>query len=124
MPAANKKILIIEDDAFSLKLYSSYLEKEGYKVIATPRAEEVVRLAETERPDLFIVDIMLQGEDGFEVIKGIRKTKGFEKKPIVVLSNLGQELDIKEAMKNGANKYFVKSNVRFQEVMDEVGKLI
>ncbi|HLD28478.1 MAG TPA: response regulator [Patescibacteria group bacterium] len=119
-----KKIMIIEDDSFSLKLYASYLEKEGFAVIATPQADEVLRLAKQAKPNLFIVDLMLQGGDGFILVDKIRHTAGFKNTPIIVLSNLGQDSDITRAKKLGANKYFIKSNVRFQEVVDTVRELV
>ena len=118
------KILIIEDDQFSLKLYTHLLSEAGYEIIATPNANEVIRLAKIDKPNLFIIDLMLQDGDGFSLIKEIRSTVGLKKTPIIVLSNLGQESDIDEATKKGANKYFVKSNIRFQEVIETVNKLI
>ena len=120
----NKKVLIVEDDQFSLKLYTHLLSEAGYKIVATPNANEVIRLAKKDKPSLFIIDLMLQDGNGFSLIKEIRSTVGFKKTPIIVLSNLGQESDIDEAIKKGANKYFVKSNVRFQEVVETVKKMI
>lgn len=124
MTKKNKKILIVEDDQFTLKLYAHLLEEEGFAVIKTPTSKEVMRLALSDKPDLFIIDLMLVEGDGFKVIKELRKTNQFKKTPIIVLSNLGQETDINEAVANGANKYFVKSNTRFQEVVETVKKLI
>jgi DNA-binding response OmpR family regulator len=122
--AEKKKIFIVEDDSFSIKIYSSYLEKGGFEVIATPQASEVIRLAKKTKPNLFIIDLMLQDGDGFEVIESLRKTAGFKKTPIIALSNLGQDDDINRATKKGANKYFIKSNVRFQEVIETIKKMI
>ncbi len=119
-----KKILIIEDNKFSLKLYTHLLSEEGYEIAATPNAKEVMRLAKEHKPNLFIVDLMLQDGNGFSLLKEIRSTDGFKKTPIIVLSNLGQESDIKEATKNGADKYFIKSNIRFQEVIETIKKMI
>jgi DNA-binding response OmpR family regulator len=121
--SATKKILILEDDKFCLKIYSNLLTEEGYEVISTPRADEVARLA-TEKPNLFIVDLMLEGGNGFDVITEIRGLPGFKETPIMVLSNLGQDSDIEEAKKRGASEYLVKSNTRFQQVADVVKKLI
>ncbi|MFH1292018.1 MAG: response regulator [bacterium] len=124
MTDKKKKILIVEDDQFSLKLYSHLLTEEGFETIVTPLASDALRLAKENKPDLFLVDIMLQDGNGFAIIKEIRNTAGFKKTPIIVLSNLGQEADIVEAIKRGADKYFVKSNTRFQELTDMVKKMI
>lgn len=121
---AQKKILIIEDDKFTIKLYTRLLSDAGYEVISTPVADEVINLAKREKPNLLIVDLMLTDGNGFEVIKQVRKETDLKKIPIITLSNLGQETDIAEAIKKGSNKYFVKSNTRFEEVIEAVKELI
>jgi len=119
-----KKILIVEDEPFTIKLYTRLLTSEGFEVTATPETKEAARLAKTIKPNLVIVDMMLQDGDGFDVIKDIRKIPEFKKTPILVLSNLGQEIDINEAKKVGANQYLVKSNVKFEEVIETVKKML
>ncbi|HBU07355.1 MAG TPA: response regulator [Candidatus Magasanikbacteria bacterium] len=119
-----KKILIVEDDQFTIKLYTRLLTDVGYQIISTPAASEALSLAKLEKPDLIIVDLMLLDGNGFDVIKQVRKDKTLGKVPIITLSNLGQETDINEAIKKGSNKYFVKSNTRFEEVVEAVKKLI
>jgi len=119
-----KKILIVEDEPFTIKLYTRLLTAEGFEVTATPETKEAARLAKANKPNLIIVDMMLQDGDGFDVIKDIRKMPEFKKTPILVLSNLGQEIDINEAKKVGADKYLVKSNVKFEEVIETVKKML
>ncbi|KKQ27389.1 MAG: Response regulator receiver protein [Candidatus Magasanikbacteria bacterium GW2011_GWC2_37_14] len=119
-----KKILIVEDDSFTIKLYTRLLSDEGFEVISTPAANEACGLAKREKPNLIIMDLMLTDGNGFEVIKQIRKETSLKKIPIITLSNLGQETDIDEALKKGSNKYFVKSNTRFEEVVKAVKELI
>lgn len=119
-----KKILIVEDDQFTVKLYSNLLSDAGYETVSTPIASEALELARREKPDLLILDLMLTDGNGFEVIKQIREDSGLKKVPIITLSNLGQETDINEAIKKGSNRYFVKSNARFEEVIEAVKKLI
>lgn len=124
MAAGSKTILIVEDDLFTLKLYAYHFREEGYTVAETPDATEALEMAKVHNPALFIVDIMLQDGNGFDIIRKIRKQKKWAKTPIFVLSNLGQEPDIHEAQAAGANKYFVKSNIRMQEVVEEVNKVL
>jgi DNA-binding response OmpR family regulator len=124
MAEPKKKILILEDDQFALNLYSALLTDDGFNVVATPRAQEAVLRAESPRANLIIVDLMLQDGDGFSAISALRATPGLEKTPIVVLTNLGQEADMEEARKRGANEYLVKSQLRFQEVVDRIKALL
>lgn len=119
-----KKILIVEDDQFTIKLYTRLLTDNGYETISTPAASEALGLARREKPNLIIMDLMLVDGNGFEVIKQIRKDKNLSTVPIITLSNLGQETDINEAIKKGSNKYFVKSNTRFEEIVEAVKELI
>lgn len=119
-----KKLLIVEDDSFTLKLYAARFSEEGYTVTQTPRAKDVSHIIESEHPDLVILDMMLQDGNGFGVLEVIRSNKPTKNTPVIILSNLGQDSDITEAKKRGATKYFVKSNTRMQEVVDAVNKLL
>ena len=119
-----KKILIVEDDEFTIKLYTRLLTDAGYEIVNTTNASEALAMAKREMPNLVIMDLMLMDGNGFEVIKSIRKEKNLMKIPIITLSNLGQETDINEAIKKGSNKYFVKSNTRFEEVVEAIKNLI
>jgi CheY-like chemotaxis protein len=122
--STKKKILIVEDGDFSVKLYTHLLEDEGYEVVSTPRADQAAKLTEEHSPALIIMDLMLQHGNGFAAIADIRKNPKFNKIPIVVLSNLSQEADVKEALAKGANKYMVKSNVRFQKVVETINEMV
>lgn len=118
-----KKILIIEDDSFTIKLYTRLLNDAGFDVVSTPTAKDFIPLAKREKPALIIADLMLADGNGFDVIKNIRAAAQLKKTPIITLSNLGQETDISEAISKGSNKYFVKSNTRFEEVIEAVKTL-
>ena len=119
-----KKILIVEDDEFTIKLYTRLLTDAGYQIVNTTNASEALDMAKREKPNLIIMDLMLMDGNGFEVIKQIRNEKNLNNVPIITLSNLGQETDINEAIKKGSNKYFVKSNTRFEEVVEAIKNLI
>lgn len=119
-----KKILVVEDDKFAFKLYTHLLTEAGYDVASTPKATEALDLAKKFNPDLIIMDIMLQDGNGFEVIKQLKQLSQFKTTPIITLSNLSQDSDKKEALSLGANKYFVKSNTRFQEIIKTVDELL
>jgi len=117
-----KKIFIVEDEDFTVKFYKNRLTSAGYEVLITSRAVEAMRLIKEFRPDLIVVDLMLKDGNGFSLIQDIHNASGFKKIPIWVLSNLGQDKDIRDAIKKGANKYFVKSEVPFQEFEEELKK--
>jgi len=118
------KIYIVEDDQFSINFYTNRLVDEGYEILSSPEADTAFRQIKKDQPDLIIVDLMIQGGNGFDLIGKIRKEKGFKKTPIIVLSNLGQDKDVQEAIKKGANKYFVKANTQFAEIEKAIKELI
>jgi len=66
-------ILVVDDEEHILKLYEKELSEEGYQVRTATRGEEALRMAEVESPDLVILDIKLQDQNGLEILGGLRK---------------------------------------------------
>lgn len=104
-----EKILIIEDDKFLLKLYSDKLQREGFEVLGSLTGEEGLNKILTEKPDLLILDLILPGKNGFEVLSEIKLNPKTKDMPIIILTNLGQESDIKKGLELGAAAYLVKT---------------
>lgn len=119
-----KTILIVEDDSTTLKVYTTRLTVEGYEVISTANAKDIIQLATAHTPSLFLIDMMLNDGDGFQIISTLRKMKEFEKTPIFAISNLGQANDIDEALKRGATKYFVKGDTPLTKLSKEISATI
>lgn len=118
--ADNKKILVVEDDRFLSKVYSKKLTKEGYDVSLAVEGSEAVRKVKEELPNLILLDLILPGKSGFEVLAEIKSDAKTSKIPVVILSNLGQEEDIRRGKELGAKDYLVKSNMSINEVVDKV----
>lgn len=120
MPEGRKKVLIIEDDDHISKVYQIKLGKEEIDTVIARDGEEGVSMVSSEKPDLVLLDLMIPKKDGFVVLEEVKKTELGKKIPILVLSNLGQENDIKRAVGLGAADYFVKVNLSIQEIIDKV----
>lgn len=121
----NKTILIIEDDDFVVKIYQVKLEKEGFNVLIIMDGNEALSyIKKTEPVDLVILDLILPGVNGFDILMEIRKNEKWGKVPVVVLSNLGQEHDIKKCQEIGISDYIVKSDVKISEVVERVKNLL
>src|SRR5690625_1998862 len=84
------KILVVDDEQPIADILKFNLEKEGYKVICAYDGEEAIHLAQTENPDLILLDIMLPKKDGNEVCREIRKTHTM---PIIMLTAKDSEID-------------------------------
>ena len=118
------KLLIVEDDKFLRDLATKTLEKQYLQVIAAVDGEQGIALAEQELPDIILLDILLPGLDGFEVLKRARANPALAKTKIAMLSNFGQREDIEKALKLGADKFFVKANFTLDEIVSEVKELL
>lgn len=119
-----KKILIVEDDPFLASLASGRLEKEGYKVSIAADGALALKMLETDIPDLILLDVIMPGMNGFEVLKIIKANPLYKDIAIVVFSNLGQEHEIEEGKKLGADEFLVKAKFTLKEVVDKIGALL
>jgi CheY-like chemotaxis protein len=117
---ANIKILIIEDDKFLRDLEVAKLSRVGFSVVSASDGEQGLAVAGVEHPNIILLDILLPGMDGFEVLSRLRTTPEFAKMKVVMLSNFGQREDIDRAQKLGAVKYLIKANYTLDEIVEEV----
>jgi DNA-binding response OmpR family regulator len=103
--AAQKRILLVDDEAAIVQSLRYNLEKNGYLVTAAGDGRSAVALAASEQPDLIILDIMLPLLDGIEACREIRKTSNV---PIIMLTAKHQEVDKVLALELGADDYVTK----------------
>jgi len=113
---------MIEDDIFFRKLYRDKLVREGFEFIEATNGIEGLNKVMSENPDLVLLDLMLPRKNGFDVLKDIKANPNTKDIPVIILSNLGQESDVKEALDLGAQDYLIKTEVRLSEVIDKVKK--
>src|SRR5690625_4080952 len=100
-----QKILVVDDEQPIADILKFNLEKEGYEVVCAYDGYEAVELAETEEPDLVLLDIMLPNKDGNEVCREIRKTQTM---PIIMLTAKDDEIDKVLGLELGADDYVTK----------------
>jgi DNA-binding response OmpR family regulator len=103
---AARRILIVEDEAVIRKAIRMACEKEGYEVVEAENGTEGLRLSETSRPDLMLLDLMLPDISGFDVCREVRKTGSGV--PIIILSAKTEEIDIVVGLEIGADDYITK----------------
>lgn len=115
-----KKILIVEDDKFLRELIVKKLSEEGFITLEAIDGEEGLKKAKEEKPDLILLDLILPGIDGFEVLDKLKKDQETKSIPVIVLSNLGQKEDIEKGLKLGAFDYLVKANFTPGEIIEKV----
>jgi DNA-binding response OmpR family regulator len=115
-----KNILVVEDDKFLRELISQKLLKEGYNVSQAVDGEEGVKKVREEKPNLVLLDLILPGIDGFEVLAQMRQDKDSALTPVIILSNLGQKEDIEKGLKLGATDYLIKAHFTPGEIIEKI----
>jgi len=115
-----KKILMIEDDKFLRKFYRDKLTRAGFDFIEATNGEEGLNKVISESPDLVLLDLILPRKNGFDVLIEMKRNENTKKIPVIILSNLGQESDIKRGLELGAQDYLVKPEISLSEVVDKV----
>lgn len=119
-----KTILIIEDDKILADMYAVKFRREGYDVFSTQSGLDGYNMAKKEKPGVILLDVILPEMDGFTILTDLRKEKGLENTPIILLTNLGQQGDIYKGVALGATDYLTKSNITPVEVIEKVKKII
>ena len=114
------QVLLVEDDRFLRKAAEAMLRKNGFTVRTAADGEEGLRSAQTEPPDIILLDLIMPKLQGFEVLERLKADDATASVPVVVLSNLGQEADVVRAMTAGAAAYFIKSNTSLANLVEQV----
>jgi len=115
-----KKILIIEDDKFLRKVINKKLSKEKYTVIEATDGEQGLGAVREKKPDLVLLDLVLPGIDGFEVLARMKKSPTLAKIPVIILSNLGERDKIKKGLEMGAINYLIKAHFDPGEIVNRI----
>ena len=120
----NKKIMLVDDDAFLLDMYSLKFKNAGYEIISVNNPEEALeKLKSGENPDIVLFDLVMTGMGGWGFIKGVRENKLCEDSVFIVLSNQGQKIDFDTAKSYNVDGYVVKAMATPSEVLMEVEKV-
>jgi len=118
------RVLVVEDDQFLRELIIKKLEEEGLSTMQAIDGEEGLRLVAEKKPDIVLLDLILPGIDGFEVLKQIKGTPDISDIPVVILSNLGQKDDIERGLELGANDYLIKAHFTPGEIVQKVKEIL
>lgn len=120
-----KKVLIVEDEvpmAKAMKLKLEHSVPGGMEVKLAFDGDEALRLVSEEKFDVLILDLVIPQKDGFTVLQELKKRE--DKVPVVVMTNLSQEADIKRAKNLGVLDYLVKSETSLSEFVNKIKKIL
>lgn len=120
MNPQQKKVLLVEDEALIRELYARQLAKSGFLVKSAADGESGLQALNQEKFDLLLLDIMLPGINGLEMLKAFKSKDPNSTMLVILLTNLGQESVIKEGFELGANAYLIKTSYTPDQIVQEV----
>ncbi|HLC44997.1 MAG TPA: response regulator [Patescibacteria group bacterium] len=118
------KILIIEDEPSLLKAMEEALLVHDFQVATAVDAGRGMEQVQEFKPDLILLDIILPGKNGFEILKELKSSPEYAKIPVIIMSNLGDEEEINQSMSLGAADYLVKAEYDLNEIVNRIKKYL
>ena len=120
----NKNILLIEDEDAIANMYKLQLETENFKVDVANNGAWGIKLAKEKKYDIILLDMIMPAMNGYDAMKQIKGDGLSKNTPIIILSNSGQDKDVRQAKNMGANAYLIKSSITPTTLVREIKKII
>lgn len=119
--AKQRLILLVEDNDLLIQAYRMILEQAGYKVVLANNGKEALDKLESISPDVVLLDMLMPEMNGLQFMKKLKKDKRAGAYRIVILTNLGDEPMVKEAISLGASDYLLKAQLSPIDLLEKVG---
>jgi len=112
-------VLAVDDESDVLLVVKTALQAEGYRVLTAPDGPDALKTAQEEKPDLILLDVMMPGMDGFEVLEKLRENEETCDIPVIMLTGLSERERIRSAIERGT-KYYIVKPFEFQDLLSKV----
>ncbi len=119
-----QKILLVEDDPLLIDIYATKLKQSGFEVLIVDHGEKALKTIREQKPDLVLLDVVLPNEDGWEILRTIKKDEELKETKVVVLSNLGQKEEVEKGLQLGAIRYLIKAHYTPSQVAQEAQNIL
>ncbi len=119
-----KKIVWVEDDQFLNDIIARKFSATKCIFFHANEGEEALKIINREMPDIVMLDIILSGMDGFEILRRMKNDPKTKNIPVILLSNLGQQSDIEKGKSLGAARFLIKATVTPNEIIDQIKEVI
>lgn len=103
-----RKILVVDDSKTELMVLSNLLTKSGYAVRTAENAQEAFRRMSEEKPELILMDVVMPGQNGFQLTRAISRDPQYSEIPIIICTSKNQETDRVWGLRQGARDYVTK----------------
>lgn len=120
----HKKILLIEDDQFLAEIYVAKFNEAGFEISVAQDGYQGLKKAKEQKPDLILLDLIMPTMDGFDVLRCSKGDADLEGIPVIILSNLGEEEDVRKGLELGADDYLIKAHYTPTEVVVKVKNIL
>ena len=117
-------ILLIEDDELCSDLYRELLESKGFNVDHAPDGAKALEMLKEKKPNLILLDLVMPTMNGFDFLAAMHKNDDLKDLPVIVLSNLSQDIDKEQCDKYNIKKFLVKVEVSTDEIVETVKKAL
>ena len=118
------KVIIVEDEAAFRNVFTDLLASDGYNVLTAEDGESGWLLTRTEIPDVILLDLALPRLHGFEVLKNIRADAATKDVPVIILTVVGEQENVKKGLKLGATDYLVKGFYSPREILVKINEIL
>ena len=120
-----KIIIIVEDDVFLSDIYQTKFTEAGYECLLAQDGQRCLSLLESGvKPYVILLDIVMPKMDGLELLTFLKSNEKYKDTPVILLSNLGQDADIKKGLELGALDYMIKAHYTPSEVVKKVEEVL
>ena len=114
------KVLIVEDEEALRKVLQEKIQDSGFEAFTAKDGDEAWNMAKSKNPDIILLDLILPKRNGFEVLGMLKQDPELKDIPVIVLSNLSEDENLKKALAMGAEDYLVKVQHPINEVVEKI----
>ncbi len=122
-PAGGKSVLAIEDNEVIIELMERSLGRAGYRLVGCADSSAYREVCLEVRPDLIILDILMPGKDGWEILRELKLDEELREIPVIISSVKGRPEDVERAMREGAADFIAKPYV-FSDLLEMIARVL
>lgn len=119
-----KKVLLVEDDAEQVDIFRIPFDLNGFEIVAESESKNVVDKARAWRPDIILLDVVMEDMDGLEVLRQLKANEQTRDIPVAMLTNVSAKEKMEEAKAIGAIAFWEKTVIMPQEIVEKCKKIL